>query len=323
MIRERLNELGKAREPFLFIIDFEQNKPIILKLKDIIQDDILYDFQGVRNYKAEKTSKPTGFFKKWPVERRSYDEGFSYVMQQLKYGNSYLLNLTYPARIDTSFSLQEIFRYSTAPYKLWVKDNFVVFSPETFIRIQGNTILSYPMKGTIDAGIPDAADIITHNIKEKAEHATIVDLIRNDMSIVAQKVVVNRFRYLETVNTHEKSLIQVSSEISGKLPINWHEQTGDILTAMLPAGSISGAPKKKTIEIIKKAEQYIRGYYTGIAGLYDGNGLESFVMIRYIEKNGAQLWFKSGGGITAFSNVADEYNELIDKIYLPFQFYEK
>jgi len=84
----------------------------------------------------------------------------------------------------------------------------------------------------------------------------------------------------------------------------------------LPAGSVSGAPKHKTLEIIKKAENYERGYFTGVCGYFDGKNLDSCVMIRFIEqKNG--LVFKSGGGITANSIAQNEYQELINKVYVP------
>ena len=86
----------------------------------------------------------------------------------------------------------------------------------------------------------------------------------------------------------------------------------------MPAGSISGAPKKKTIEIIDEVEGYERGSYTGIFGIFDGNDLDSGVMIRFIEKDGAEMYYKSGGGITINSIAENEYNELIDKVYVPF-----
>ena len=109
----------------------------------------------------------------------------------------------------------------------------------------------------------------------------------------------------------------MSSKISGELPENYNECIGDILIKLLPAGSISGAPKKKTLEIIDEAEQYKRGYYTGIVGIFDGQNLDSGVMIRYIEQTPEGMIYKSGGGITAQSNVDEEYQELIDKIYIP------
>ena len=86
---------------------------------------------------------------------------------------------------------------------------------------------------------------------------------------------------------------------------------------MLPAGSVTGAPKVKTLDIIKNAENYDRGFYTGVAGFFDGKELDSCVLIRYVEKNNGDLIYKSGGGITSQSILEEEYQELIDKIYVP------
>ena len=105
----------------------------------------------------------------------------------------------------------------------------------------------------------------------------------------------------------------------GKLPDNWRENLGVILYKLLPAGSISGAPKPETLQIIEQAENYDRNYYTGIFGIFDGEKLDSGVMIRFIEKTTNGLIFKSGGGITAQSDCKNEYQEMIDKIYLPIE----
>jgi para-aminobenzoate synthetase component 1 len=234
-------------------------------------------------------------------------------------GNTFLLNLTFPTDIETNLSLADIFRFSRAKYRLYLKGKFVVFSPECFIKISGNLISSYPMKGTIDAAVPDAARVILQNPKETAEHITIVDLIRNDIGIIADKVRVRRFRYIDTLVTSEKILLQVSSEVTGMLPDGFHDEIGTLIFRMLPAGSISGAPKKKTVEIIADAEGYNRGFYTGVFGYYDGENLESAVMIRFIERNSAgNLLFKSGGGLTVYSDPESEYQELIDKVYVAF-----
>jgi para-aminobenzoate synthetase component 1 len=173
------------------------------------------------------------------------------------------------------------------------------------------------MKGTIDAAVENAEEEILNNFKETAEHNTIVDLIRNDLNSVAKNVNVEKFRYLESVKTHEKELLQVSSKITGILPPDYPSRIGAILFSMLPAGSICGAPKRKTVEIILKNERYRRGYYTGIAGWFDGSELESTVLIRFIEKTRRGFVFKSGGGITHFSQAELEYQEMIDKVYVP------
>ena len=173
------------------------------------------------------------------------------------------------------------------------------------------------MKGTIDANIPQADEVILNDPKEIAEHVTIVDLIRNDLSQVAQNIQVDRFRYLDEIETSDKKLLQVSSEISGQLPHDWKSRIGTILTTLLPAGSISGAPKPETVRMILAFESYSRDFYTGICGHFDGESLDSGVMIRFIKQEDEQLYYCSGGGITSFSQPSKEYQEMLDKIYLP------
>jgi para-aminobenzoate synthetase component 1 len=151
-----------------------------------------------------------------------------------------------------------------------------------------------------------------------AEHVTIVDLIRNDLSIHAEDVRVEKFRYIDTLETNRKKLLQVSSVISGKLPEDYPARLGEIIFSMLPAGSISGAPKEETLRIIRESEDGLRGYYCGIMGYFDGQDFDSAVLIRFIERKGEGLIYRSGGGITFMSDPEKEYQELIDKIYVPF-----
>jgi para-aminobenzoate synthetase component I len=153
--------------------------------------------------------------------------------------------------------------------------------------------------------------------KERAEHLTIVDLIRNDLSMVARTVRVERFRYLETIAAGKGPLYQTSSLISGELDEDYHARLGDIMAMLLPAGSVTGAPKKKTVEIIEAVEEHSRGWYTGVFGIFDGARLDSAVMIRFIEQERGALFYRSGGGITVYSDPRAEYEEMIRKIYVP------
>ncbi|MFA9375070.1 MAG: aminodeoxychorismate synthase component I, partial [Poseidonibacter sp.] len=251
-----------------------------------------------------------------------YKKKFDFLQNEIRNGNTYLLNLTSKTKIETNFTLDEIYEKVNARFKLRYQnknDNFVCFSPERFVEIKKNKIYTYPMKGTIDAKIPNAQAKILGDIKEMAEHTMVVDLLRNDLGIVSTKVKVEKFRYIEKINAGNKKLLQVSSKISGHLEENWNKRIGTILTSMLPAGSITGTPKKKTIEILKDCENYDRDFYTGIFGVFDGTSLDTAVMIRFIEQNKTkEQFYKSGGGITCDSDVNLEYQELIDKIYLPF-----
>jgi para-aminobenzoate synthetase component 1 len=101
------------------------------------------------------------------------------------------------------------------------------------------------------------------------------------------------------------------------LASDWKLHLGEILQKLLPAGSISGAPKRSTVEIIQDVEGYERGFFSGIFGYFDGENFDSGVMIRFIEKQDQRYLYKSGGGITIDSNAYDEYCEMLEKIYLP------
>jgi para-aminobenzoate synthetase component 1 len=280
-------------------------------------EDIKFSTPLVSGDTASSSQNQKIELKKSPVSFSYYKNAFDLAQENIRLGNSYLLNLTFPTSVETDASLEEIFRISTAKYKLLYKNEFVVFSPETFVRIAGGIISSNPMKGTIQGSVPDAENTILNDEKEMAEHNTITDLIRNDLSIVAENVTVRRFRYVERIRSGDGELLQVSSEITGTLGKDYRSRLGEIITGMLPAGSVTGAPKRETVRIIKECEKYDRGWYTGIFGVFDGKDLDSAVMIRYIENNSGKLTFKSGGGITSLSDARKEYDELIAKVNIP------
>ena len=311
-----MNKLGKEQVPFLFVIDFEMKAPFIEKLSEL-DKNILFKINELQNFSNMPDKKSNLIFEKFPVAYDEYLSAFKKVMDNIKNGNTYLLNLTFPTKLKTNCTLEEIFYLAEAKYKLYFEDKFVVFSPETFIQINNGKIFSFPMKGTIDASIDNAETKLLGDEKELAEHNTIVDLIRNDLSIVAKNIRVEKFRYIEEIKTSHKTLLQTSSIICGELKKNFNETIGEIIFNLLPAGSISGAPKKKTVEIIKKTENYPRNYFTGIFGIFDGVNLDSAVMIRFIENINGKIYFKSGGGITFMSNPELEYQEMIDKVYVP------
>ena len=385
-IIDKINQLASQDEPFLFVINYQGDKAFIRLLSDINPEECLFDFEGRGNLshvwketlKEEISEKET--WKEeisettWQIEPPLYEDykrSFNIVKSNIMAGNSYLTNLTCRVPVSCNLSLEEIFHRAKGKYKLLLrrkrtqaedKDHlkeenieenltpFVCFSPETFVRIKGGRIYSYPMKGTLDASLPDAEKQLMEDRKEAAEHATIVDLIRNDLSRVAEDVRVDKYRYIDVLHTNKGNILQTSSEISGRLPEDYPHHLGEILDAQLPAGSITGAPKDKTMQIIQEAEGYDRGFYTGIMGIYDQGELNSAVMIRFIEeetspvdfeadgeknfnasegkgdeasegkepKASRKLYFKAGGGITSKSDCRKEYEEVIQKIYLPF-----
>ncbi|WP_326981459.1 aminodeoxychorismate synthase component I [Chryseobacterium sp. MYb264] len=312
-----MDELSLQKVPYFFIVDFLTENVEIFKEDEIEKSGLLIDFQNFSSLKKEEKLHKNIEWKSFPETMESFKTGFDEVQKNIRLGNSYLVNYTRKTKIETNLTLEEIFYHSTAKYKVFYKDFFVFFSPETFVKIVDGKILTYPMKGTIDASLENAAEILKNDKKEKAEHYTVVDLLRNDLSMVADDVKVDQFQHIDFIKTQQKDLYAMSSEISGTLKPEFDGKVGSIMQKLLPAGSILGAPKPKTLEIILNAEGYDRGYYTGVCGWFDGKNVDSCVMIRFIEKEGEDLYFKSGGGITHMSKLEDEYQEMKNKIYVP------
>ncbi len=356
---EFMNKAGQDRRPFLFVISYDRTRSYLVPLEEVDADFIRYNFpeapaqpKSTRLYKpdgagTERSERKPGHpelvegpealigshspastdtrLRPENITFDTYRYAFQEVRKNLLTGNSFLTNLTASVPVSGADNLEDIFENAKAPYKLWVKDQFVCFSPETFITVSENgEIATFPMKGTIDAGIENAEEELRSDRKELYEHTTIVDLLRNDLSKVAGQVRVERFRYIDRIRKENgDEILQMSSEIRGQLPENWKETLGSWLFELLPAGSICGAPKVKTLEIIREAEKTLhkdgdRGFYSGVCGIFDGDTLKSAVMIRFIEQAGSgNFVFKTGGGITHLSEAQKEYRELYHKIYIP------
>ncbi|MCT4286380.1 aminodeoxychorismate synthase component I [Elizabethkingia anophelis] len=313
-----MDKLSEKEEPFIFIIDFLKQNILLFTEEELNKNrDILVHFQKYRNYTPKTELNKKIYLQSFPETFESYKKGFDIVMKNLQLGNSYLINYTRKTKIETNLTLQDIFYHSEAKYKICYKNNWVFFSPEVFVKIENQKISTFPMKGTIDADIPDAENILKNDPKEKAEHYTVVDLLRNDLSIVADDVKLVDFQRIDYLQTLKKNLYTMSSEIEGTVKPSFQNKIGTIMQKLLPAGSILGAPKDKTQEVILKSESYDRGFYTGICGYFDGKDLDSGVMIRFIENENNQFYFKSGGGITHQSDASAEYQEMINKIYVP------
>ena len=314
---QELDELSEKKVPFFFMIDFLMGNVLIFNEQALDSKEILVDFPSFKNAESKISKKSKILWKSYPKSKENYQKGFEIVQNHLKRGDSYLVNYTCETKIETNLSLEDIFHQSKAKYKVLLPEKFTFFSPETFVEIRNQQIFTHPMKGTIDASVPNAVEELKNSVKEKAEHYTVVDLLRNDLSMVADWVTLDEFQRIDYLQTSNKNLFAMSSEISGKVKPEFQNKIGSLLKTLLPAGSILGAPKPKTLEIILEAETYERGFYTGVAGYFDGENLDSCVMIRFVEKKGENLTFKSGGGITHLSKLADEYQEMKNKIYVP------
>ena len=173
----RMNALAGANVPFLFIVDYAQEQSHIEPLDRIDPATCLFQFPKAGNTETAATALARSTAARcagpiqWditPPSPAAYRHSFDLVKQNLLAGNSYLTNLTCRVPVTTNLTLEEIFLHSEALYKLWLKDRFVCFSPEIFVRIEKGKIKSFPMKGTIDATLPDAEQLLMQDTKEAA-----------------------------------------------------------------------------------------------------------------------------------------------------------
>lgn len=220
-----MSALATAQKPFFFLIDFEQQKPVICPLEDAQSLGFQFEIKGVRNFQPQDRKPAPSPLSIAPIPKSVYSKAYQKVVREIYQGNTFLLNLTFPSTIQTPLDLEDIFHWAQAPYKLLHQDRFVVYSPECFVKIKDGHIYSYPMKGTIDAHLPDAQKILESDPKEINEHNTIVDLIRNDLSKVAKEVEVTRFRYLDKIKTQKKRNLPHQLRNSWKTPLRLEKST--------------------------------------------------------------------------------------------------
>lgn len=307
----RLNQFGSCHTPFVAILSYDDSDlDMVCELKDTAKFGIKYKFRSnFQNVHYDLKLKPIDF--------EIYKKRFDKVIEYMRSGDVYLLNLCFETGVETGLNLDQIYEFSSADLVLRYGD-FVCFTPEIFIEIRDNIISTHPMKGTIDASLANARQILLDDEKEFSEQVMITDLMRNDLSMVASGVRVQKFRYFSEIKTKNSRILQTSTEIIGELKSEFSDKFGDIFARLLPAGSISGTPKIRACEIIKECESTKRGFFSGVFVHYDGKALKSWVLIRYVEAKGGELVFKSGGGITVESQARKEYDELLKKAYFTF-----
>ena len=157
-IEAQMNALGRQGRAFVFVIDFEgENAEIFDPGKT---DRILWQANGKSNVVLNGSERKPVQLDIEPISFDQYKKGYDLVQSHIHKGDTYLLNYTQPTPLKTDLSLQDIYHQSSARYKVLLKDKFVCFSPEIFVQINDGKISSFPMKGTMDASIPNAEELI-------------------------------------------------------------------------------------------------------------------------------------------------------------------
>lgn len=252
-------------------------------------------------------------------DEATYTRAFEHVQRELRLGNSYETNLTYRTVVASPDDPVDVYRrlrrLSPAPYAAFVQHlgtSVLSSSPERFATISADGVVeTRPIKGTTPRD-PDpdldrkAADRLRREPKFVGENLMIVDLLRNDMSQVCQvgTVEVTDLMHVESY----PSVHQLITTISGRLRPD--VTTLGALRALYPGGSMTGAPKLRTMEIIAAAESSPRGVYSGAIGwLLDDGTADLGIVIRTLVHRDGRFTLGTGGGITVHSECAEEYAE--------------
>ena len=260
------------------------------------------------------------------ISKAKYLKKLSQIKKYLFKGETYQVNFSQSFKVPflgDAFELyKKISSINPSPFQFFLETSYfsvISNSPERLFSIKNGIIETRPIKGTVPRGRDareDAANIrkLLKSGKEAAELAMIVDLERNDIGkiCVPGTVKVTEKRTVEKYS----HVIHTVANVRGKLEPN--KDWLDAVYALFPGGSVTGCPKKRTIEIIRELEEEPRGLYCGSAGYIDLSGECDFnIMIRtlWLEKNkkGNMLKFRSGGGIVVDSNPEKEYAETMNK----------
>ena len=254
------------------------------------------------------------------VSREHYFKRIKKIKCYLEQGLTYQVNYTFKLKFDFHGEVLDLYfdlrRAQPTPYSAVIntgRNHIFSLSPELFFRAKGERIVTRPMKGTIKRGVTleedrNARRTIKRSLKIRAENLMIVDLLRNDLGKVADKVYVPDIFRVEIYRT----LYQMTSTIEAKL--KKRIKFKDVFSSLFPSGSITGAPKIKTMEIIKSIEKEPRGIYTGAIGYISPRRQICFnVAIRTIDIKGKKGELGIGGGIVYDSEQESEYNEALLK----------
>ena len=262
----------------------------------------------------------------FPAPSITYEEfsgAITKIKDEIAQGNTYEVNYTYDHEAEffgDSYNLfLSLLREQKTPYNAFIRNNYeeiLSFSPELFFELENGRILTKPMKGTVKRSDDPEKDeenkiFLKNDIKNRAENVMIVDLLRNDLGRIAKTGTVEVTKLFE-IETH-KTLHQMTSQIEAEVKND--TTLYEIFNAIFPCGSITGAPKISTMEIIEKVEKGKRDVYCGAIGVISPEKTVFSVPIRILQRKNGETVFKYrvGGAIVWDSTPKDEWEETIVK----------
>ena len=256
------------------------------------------------------------------LSQTDYTAALAKIKGYIESGDTYQVNFTLKLLFDFAGSPEALYqalrRNQSVSFGAYLRaggQRILSFSPELFFKRSGEQCLVRPMKGTIQRGPYPAEDerlirFLQGDEKNRSENVMIVDLLRNDLGRICTPGTVTT-RSLFDIETYE-TLHQMTSTITGRLPLA--TTTEALFKALFPCGSVTGAPKIRTMEIIRELESGPRGVYTGAIGFIAPSGEATFnVPIRTIELNGGKGEMGIGSGIIHESDPEQEWRECLLK----------
>lgn len=268
-----------------------------------------------------KAKDPSIFWEKL-LDPKAYEKYVRDAVEYIAAGDIFQANLSHPLKL-TGFSdwrdlYQKIRGHNPSPYAgVYFWDDAVILSnsPELLCDLEDGRLRTKPIAGTRPRGVDDSADEVLKkelflSEKEQAEHIMLVDLERNDMGRLAKygTVEVTCLMDCESYRNVHHIVSTVEADVRDNVK-NW-----EVLPAVFPGGTITGAPKIRAMEIIHELEDHSRGFYTGSMGWFDGNNdCELNILIRTLQIKGQEGMLHVGAGIVADSNPKYEYLETLAK----------
>ena len=272
---------------------------------------------------AEKNYKHDGIIVKKSDSLEQYSEKVNRIKEYIKEGHIFQTVLSQRWTIQTKQKGFELYKnlreINPSPYLYYF--NFGDFeiigsSPEMVVKQQGSRVYTCPIAGTRPRGADQEEDALLKNDllsdeKEKSEHVMLVDLARNDMGRIAEIGTVKVTEFMEVHNYSH--VMHIVSKVEGKKKDANHPL--DLVSSFLPAGTLSGAPKIRAMEIIDELESVRRGMYGGATGYIDFSGDMDFcITIRTMIKKDDKVYLQAGAGIVADSVPENEYKECCNKV---------
>src|SRR5947199_3774379 len=257
-----------------------------------------------------------GFARRMPA-RCDYEDSVRAAQEHIRAGDAFQIVLSQRAERPTTASALDLYRalrrVNPSPYLFLLElDGLALIgsSPETLVKCEGHSASLNPIAGTTERGPGDAERLLASE-KDRAEHVMLVDLGRNDLSRVCVPGTVRVERFLDVEPySHVTHLV---SQVDGEL----RDDVGhfDLLRACFPAGTVSGAPKVRAMQIISELEDYRRGAYAGAVGYaLPGEVLDTCIAIRTIVLHDGIAHMQAGAGIVADSDPAAEHQECLNKL---------